>query len=61
MIKYKKSATILVFNDKGELALQLRSHNDDSFPSHWDFLAGGGVNKGEDKKVVAERELREEI
>ena len=51
----------MVFNDKGELALQLRAANDDSFPSHWDFSAGGGIDSEEDEKLSAERELLEEI
>jgi len=51
----------MVFNDKGELALQLRAPNDDSFPSHWDFTAGGGIDDGENEKDAAERELKEEL
>lgn len=61
MIEYKKSSVILIFNDEGKLALQLRSKNDDSFPSHWDFAAGGGVDQGEDPKESAARELKEEL
>ncbi|MBI2640330.1 MAG: NUDIX hydrolase [Candidatus Sungbacteria bacterium] len=61
MVEYKKSSAVLVFNDKGELALQLRAANDDSFPSHWDFSAGGGIDVGEDPKDSAKRELREEL
>ena len=51
----------MVWNDRGELALQLRAANDDSFPSHWDFSAGGGIDAGEDEKLFAERELQEEL
>jgi isopentenyldiphosphate isomerase len=61
MIEYKKSLAILVFNDKGELALQLRAADDDSFPSHWDFSAGGGIGESENEKNAAERELKEEL
>lgn len=61
MKEYKKSSAVLVFNDDGELALQLRAANDDSFPSHWDFSAGGGIDPGEDNKNSAQRELREEL
>jgi isopentenyldiphosphate isomerase len=60
-IEYKKSAVILVFNDKGELALQLRAANDDTFPLYWDFAAGGGIDEGEDEKNTASRELKEEL
>ncbi|MBI2004675.1 NUDIX domain-containing protein [Patescibacteria group bacterium] len=61
MIEHKKSSAIMVFNDKGELALQLRAAHDDSFPSHWDFSAGGGIDPGEAEKASAERELFEEL
>lgn len=61
MTEYKKSAVVLVFNDKGELALQLRAAQDYSYPSHWDFAAGGGVDDGEDEKLAAQRELKEEL
>ena len=61
MVEYQKCSAVLVFNDKSELALQLRAANDTSFPSHWDFSAGGGIDPGEDNKLSAERELREEL
>ena len=61
MVEYKKSSAVLVFNDNGELALQLRASGDSSFPAHWDFSAGGGMDPGEDSKLCAERELREEL
>ncbi|MBI4121263.1 MAG: NUDIX domain-containing protein [Parcubacteria group bacterium] len=61
MIEYKKSSAVLVFNDKGELALQLRAAHDDKFPSHWDFSAGGGIDDGEDDALAARRELHEEL
>lgn len=61
MTEYKKSSGILVFNDKGELALQLRAAGDNSFPFHWDFSAGGGIEPREDDELSAERELKEEL
>lgn len=61
MSNIEKSSIILVFNDKGELALQLRSATDDSYPSHWDFSAAGGIEIGENYTSAAEREMREEI
>ncbi len=60
-MKNKKSAVILVFNDKHELALQLRSASDSSYPMHWDFSAAGGIDDGEHHKQAAKRELKEEI
>ena len=61
MIEYKKSTAVLVFNDRGEVLLQLRAANDDTFPSHWDFSAGGGIDEGEDEKTSIRRELSEEL
>ena len=60
-MKIKNSVAILVFNDKEELALQLRAAHDDSYPSHWDFSAAGGIQAGEEPDVAAVRELQEEI
>lgn len=60
-MKHKRSSVILVFNKKGELALQLRSAQDTSYPLHWDFSAAGGIDPGEDSKDAALRELFEEL
>ena len=61
MIEYKLSSAVLVFNSSDELALQLRASEDDSFPGHWDFSAGGGIDEGENHKDAAKRELFEEL
>ena len=61
MIEYKESTGVLVFNDNNELALQLRASGDDTYPSYWDFSSGGGIDKGEDAKDSAIRELQEEL
>ena len=60
-IDRKKGAVVIISNDKNSIALQLRAAHDDSFPSHWDFSAGGGVEKGEDEKKSIEREIKEEL
>ncbi len=60
-IEHKKSSGVLIYNDQKKLALQLRAAHDDSFPSHWDFSAGGGIEEGEDPKLSAEREIKEEL
>ncbi len=59
--EHKSSSVVLVFNDDGELALQLRAAADTSYPSHWDFSAAGGIEAGEDPLAAAIRELKEEI
>ncbi len=60
-MKQRSSAITLIFNEQGELALQLRAAHDDSYPSHWDFSAGGGIDEGEDPHTAAVRELHEEL
>lgn len=50
-----------MFNDKGELALQMRSSDDKSFPNHWDYSAGGHIDNGETSDIAAKREMFEEI
>ena len=61
MIEYIKSTGVIIVSSDGKLALQLRASHDDSFPAHWDFAAGGGIDEGEDEKKSAEREIKEEL
>jgi len=60
-MKRRSSAITLIYNEQGDLALQLRAAHDDSYPSHWDFSAGGGIDEGEDPHTAAVRELQEEL
>lgn len=51
---------VLVFNNKGEMALQMRS--DVKFcPNHWATAVGGHVRAGESYEEAAAREMEEEI
>lgn len=52
---------VLIFNDNGEMALQLRSRTDDYLPLHWTTVVGGHVQAGETPEQAAKREMREEI
>lgn len=56
-----RAVHVLVFNAKGELFLQKRSHKKDTFPGAWDSSASGHLDAGEDYDTCAIRELREEI
>ncbi len=62
MLKSKKASVyIFIFNDRGELLLQLRVASDDDYPLHWDFSAAGHVEPGESPDEAANRELMEEL
>ncbi|MFH0832134.1 MAG: NUDIX domain-containing protein [Candidatus Aenigmatarchaeota archaeon] len=63
---YEKKLThrivhVFVFNDKGELALQLRSKCMSMCPNHWSPSASGHVRSGESYHEAALRESKEEI
>ena len=56
-----RSVFILVFNEAGELLLQKRSKNKDTFPGFWTLSASGHVNYGQTYDEAAKRELQEEL
>ncbi|MFA5107726.1 MAG: NUDIX domain-containing protein [Patescibacteria group bacterium] len=52
---------VLIFNNKGDVALQLRSRTVAFLPSHWTTVVGGHVQAGETVEQAAKREMVEEI
>ena len=52
---------VLIYNDQGEMALQLRSANVAFCPNHWVTTVGGHVQTGETTEAAAKREMMEEI
>ena len=52
---------ILIFNDNGEMALQLRSKHKKFCPHHWSTAVGGHVQSGETYEQAAHRECLEEL
>jgi isopentenyldiphosphate isomerase len=56
-----RATYVLVFNQRDELFLHLRSAEKDVYPSHWDVAAGGIPRAGESFEDAARREVREEL
>ncbi len=56
-----RSVHILVFDPRGRLLLQRRSHGKDENPGLWDSSAAGHVEAGETYGTCARRELAEEL
>jgi 16S rRNA (adenine1518-N6/adenine1519-N6)-dimethyltransferase len=56
-----RAVHLFVFNDAGEIFLQLRSHLKDKMPERWDSSAAGHVDSGEDYLTSAVREIEEEL
>ena len=52
---------VLIFNDRGEMALQLRSKDKPFCPNHWSTAVGGRVSSGESYEIAAIREYEEEL
>ncbi|MBI2338069.1 NUDIX domain-containing protein [Candidatus Daviesbacteria bacterium] len=52
---------IIILNDKGEILLQKRSKNKDTFPGMYTISASGHVDRGENYNQAAQREIQEEL
>jgi len=52
---------IFIFNDKGEMALHLRSKQKSFCPLHWSTPVGGHVQSSETYEQAALREFKEEL
>lgn len=52
---------IMVESPEGEILLQKRGSNMDTFPDCWDVSAAGHVDAGEEYDIAARRELEEEL
>jgi|SRR3972149_6698199 len=52
---------VMLLNSKGQVFLQKRSPNKDTWPTLWDQAIGGHVNEGEDYDDAVMREAKEEL
>ncbi len=59
--KYRIVVHACIFNSKGEMLIQQRQSDKDSFPNMWDLSVGGSVLSGETSQEGIEREILEEI
>lgn len=56
-----RNVHVMVFNDRGEVALQLRSKNLPYCPGHWCTSAAGHVSSGLSYEEAVRKELLEEL
>jgi len=58
---YHASVHIWFYTKKGEILIQKRKENKDTFPSLWDVSVAGHITFGESPLLAAIRETKEEI
>lgn len=59
--RYRLVVRVIIFNSKGQMLIQQRANDRNSYPNKWDFSVGGSVESGETSSEGAERELLEEL
>lgn len=58
---WHRTVHIWLLNSKGELLIQRRSPDKDSYPNLWDISTAGHLSAGEDSLAAAIREAAEEL
>jgi isopentenyl-diphosphate delta-isomerase type 1 len=58
---WHKAAHVWIYNSNGEVLLQLRASDKDTFPGLWDISVAGHTDSGETPIESAVREMKEEI
>lgn len=52
---------VCIFNSKGQMLIQQRQSNKESWPNYWDVSCGGSAIAGDTSQLAASRELAEEL
>jgi isopentenyldiphosphate isomerase len=58
---WHRTVHVWLRNQSGELLLQRRSLNKETFPGLWDISAAGHISAGDSSKEAAVREMQEEV
>jgi isopentenyl-diphosphate delta-isomerase len=58
---WHNAAHIWIYNSRGEILMQLRAKDKDSYPGLWDISVSGHTDSGETPIQSAVREMKEEI
>lgn len=59
--EYRTVVHVCIFAPDGRMLIQQRTSCKVIWPDRWDVSAAGGVDAGEDSRMAAERECREEL
>ena len=59
--EYRTVVHVCIFAPDGRMLVQQRTSCKVIWPGRWDVSAAGGVDAGEDSRMAAERECREEL
>lgn len=52
---------VCIFNAEGQMLIQQRQSNKESWPNYWDVSCGGSATAGDSSQLAASRELAEEL
>ncbi len=58
---WHNAAHVWIYNSKGQILMQLRAKDKDSYPGLWDISVSGHTDSGETPIQSAVREMKEEI
>lgn len=59
--EYHVVVHVCIFNSEGQMLIQQRQSNKETWPNYWDFSCGGSATAGDTSQLAATRELEEEL